>query len=70
MTDDDDDATEASDLSNAFLELMVSMTQVLDATVGYRTRCDQAGFSSEACEAMAIDLHGHMMAICFRQAGG
>jgi hypothetical protein len=68
MTDNDDD-TEASDLSNAFLELMTSMTQVLDATVGYRTRCEQQGFSSDACETMSLDLHQHMMAICFRQAG-
>jgi len=44
-------------LADGLMSLAESMHQVVAATAGYRSVCEEAGFSPTASEVMAIEYH-------------
>lgn len=52
-------------LATVLLQLADSMQHVLEASVGYRQKCVEAGFSAEAAERMAVDYHGALVGAVF-----
>lgn len=48
--------------------LMTMVDQLADlahSAAGYRQRCQDAGFSAEAAEQMAVDMHSHLIRKAF-----
>lgn len=38
-----------------------AMAQMIETVVGYRTKCEEAGFSPTAAEVMAMEFHTAMI---------
>lgn len=51
------------------MQFIIELTgPLLDATVGYRARAEQAGFSPTQAEFMAGEFHRELIKLIFRQA--
>lgn len=55
-------------LAADLIALIEGLGQLVEAVVGCRKKCEDAGFSPTAAEAMAVELHRHMLNQAFRQA--
>ncbi len=54
--------------AEALIGFIDSIGQLVEAVAGYRKKCEEAGFSPTAAEAMSVELHRHMIAAAFKQA--
>lgn len=46
---------------DSLMEAMEKITQVIEMTSGYRSKCEAAGFSPSASEQMALDFHHYVL---------
>jgi hypothetical protein len=52
------------------LDVMDELAKIVELCRGYRARCEAAGFTAQGAEAMAVQLHGKLMAEMERRARG
>lgn len=50
------------------IEMVNNLSHLIEAAAGYRQRCEAAGFSHDAAEEMATELHSAMLRNVFTQA--
>lgn len=62
------DPAKVTAMAGALAQMSELMTTVIEATTGYRARCEAAGFSPAAAEAMAVEYHRSVMGIITHQA--
>lgn len=56
-------------LAEALLVVQGQAVQIAETVAGYRVQLERDhGFSVEAAEAMAVDLHAQIVETCFRAA--
>lgn len=65
MTDKTDNS-----IAGAMLDLLESMTPMLDSVVGYRSKCEAAGFSETVAEQMALQFHAYLISALVGQNVG
>ncbi len=53
--------------AEALMEVVAQLAPVREAVTGYKAALVQAGMSTEAAEAMAVDAHRWLMQITFQQ---
>lgn len=51
----------------AIMSVMANLTSLIDAAAGYRQTAVTHGFTPEAAEHMAVDLHERMLGMVFSQ---
>lgn len=68
MTDKDTIQKVAQAIATATLNLSEAIVQpIMEATQGYRTQCQEAGFSPAAAEIMATAYHAELIKVMFMQ---
>jgi hypothetical protein len=53
-------------LGEKMAELADSVGMLLEMSAGYRRRAVQAGFSEDAAERVALELHHRLLGVAFR----
>lgn len=56
----------AGDLLQGLLTMVEAVSGLAVAAAGYRAKCQEAGFSAEAAEEMAVDMHSELLRSAFR----
>lgn len=64
----DPGAATPSDPTLALIEFVEGVGRLVEKAAGYREKCGAAGFSPTAAEAMAVELHSHLLAQAFSKA--
>ena len=57
---------DTANLAVQLIALIEGLGQMVEAVAGYRKKCEEAGFSPTAAEAMAVEMHRHLLATAFR----
>jgi hypothetical protein len=61
---------ESPSLAEGLMEMVDNLSAIVIACGGYRAKCEEAGFSSESAEGMAVALHTHLLITAFKPNNG
>lgn len=65
MSDEPDLETVTVNITNLLANLMDGLAPVMEAVIGYKKQCSDAGFTDEDASRMAADLHAQFLKTVF-----
>jgi hypothetical protein len=67
VTEQPEPTSAVAEQLNAAIEIVEALTPMLAAVSGWRAKCMAEGFAPANAEVMAVQLHGALVAMMFKQ---